>query len=390
MSTIINNNSNNNNTNLTNQNQTNKTNLQNLENSVIKKKVDITKTTIKSDNNKLMTSSNDSSSKQNHLPIISNNSKSESIIEQNNTSLKNSINNNNESKSKKISSKSKSYNMIEIKNLKNIRKENSTINNKLISISYKNLDLKKIVEKEKFAEMQKYHFLERFFDGSNIQYDQEKIFYNDPFENLDEDLIKYRSKFILRSGKLLMENKMHFSGDGHSNKYSFRKLDSEKISDINKKVKLNILEKDVENKKRILMENLQKEILNNNNNNRYGIGIGIGIGNNNDNDNLRKKDTEYINTSYKKIDKSTADAEDIYDRNINNNFGSMNFLKENINTDANLNQSCRRKFNLINNNNIDIAKEFEIKFTENNLFDNKNNNNKNIYSTNKKKKDNTH
>lgn len=300
-------------------------NNSNISNTAVKKKIDITKYTLNS-HDKAMTLSSNESSNKNQLPIISN---SKSLIEiQNSPSIIKS--------SKLTSSKSKSFNVVEIKNMKNIRIENSTLNNNLISISQKNLDLKKIIEKEKYAEMQKYHFLENFFDGNNLQYDQERIFYNDPFENLDEDLIKYRHKFILRSSKLLMDNKMHFPNQNNPN-YLFRKFDSEKLCDINKKVKLNLLEKSIENKNRIIKEAIQKEILSNNRNN-------------------------YINENTK------GKESDIYGDVNNKILGTTNFLKENINTTADTNSKRIQM-----SNTKDLNKNYDIKFTENNLQEQSNN-----------------
>jgi hypothetical protein len=345
------------NSNLTNTVQTNSNNLETYKNNLYPQKKTInnlnsifnnntnTKSSIKSFDKKMTFSSNSDNSSSNlnqisnlnQLPRISNCSKSQINENQKEDNI------NNDNKNKKISTKSKSFNVIEIKNLKNIRKENSTMNNKLISISYKNLDLKKIVEKEKFAEMQKFHFLEKFFDGNNLQYDQEKIFYNDPFESLDEELIKYRNKFILRSGKLLMENKMHFSGDdsNRKNKYHYRNYNLDNMYHINKNIKLILMEKDIEYRERILKENNHNYknnpnlILGDNKNNIYEYINKNSIPNNN-NEYIKRKDTEIVNTSYRRMDKSTAD--DLYD----------------------------------NKNNIYINKDFDIKFTENN------NNNKNL------------
>ena len=364
------------NSNLTNTVQTNSNNFDTNRNNLIPQKNTITnnsqtnnntKFTIKSydkkntfcSNSDISSSNANQISNKNQLPFLSNNSKS--LIDQNDND-----DNNSENKSKKILAKSKSFNIIEIKNLKNIRKENSTFNNKLISISYKNLDLKKIVEKEKFAEMQKFHFLEKFFDENNNQYNQEKIFYNDPFESLDEELIKYRNKFILRNGKLLMENKMHFSGDkqnNRNNRYCFRNYNLDKMYDINKKFKMILLEKDIENKERILKENYQiyrnnpNNILGNDNNNLNDYIIRNSIPNNN-NEYIKRKDTEIVNTSYRKMDKSTAD--DLYD---NNN-------KNHINKDSDIKYTEINNLDINNNNNIISV----IDNMDKNDFDNNNDN----------------
>lgn len=261
----------------------------------------------------------------------------------------------------------KSHVSIEVKNYKKIRSENMTINNSHLPISNKNFDLKKIVEREKFNEIQKFHFLENFFENKQNYFDEERIFYNDPLRNLDYELIKNRnrkSESLLRNERLVQEREM-YSCD-QSPKYSFRKCDKMNLYEYNRKVKYNVLEKEVENFRRSKEIELLREKGYNNNNN------------NNSNGNYNSYNRNDYNYNYN------------YDNDVSNsNFiNTTNFLRDNINTvevnnDANLNPIVKGKLDNANLNNNQM-KEYEIKLTDNNQNDRVNTNNNNIMLSRRK------
>lgn len=133
-----------------------------------------------------------------------------------------------------------SYKNIFLEEIKNI---NVTKNN-LISVSHKNFDLRKILENEKSEEIKKFNFIENLMKEHHNNKSYERIFEMNPLEGYGNDLIKNRNKFIIRNKKLTLEKEI--KDFKNSQKYSLTKTKPLRIFDFNTKLKLKLLEKDVE------------------------------------------------------------------------------------------------------------------------------------------------
>ena len=84
-----------------------------------------------------------------------------------------------------------------------------------ISVSHKNLDLRKIIERERLEEINKFNMLENIIKRNSIQNSFEEkreiLFDSDPLLENSYNLIKNRNKFIIRNKKLSLKNDINTS-----------------------------------------------------------------------------------------------------------------------------------------------------------------------------------
>lgn len=157
-----------------------------------------------------------------------------------------------------------------LKNYAEIRDENRTMK-RLVSVSLKNLDLRKILEREKLEELKKFNFIERLLQENNQRSYHEKIFEKNPLEKNDI-YIKNRNQIKIRNKKLSMNNIL--LNVQKSSDYIVKNIKkAPNIYDLHNSIKLKILEKDVEMQRKFSIENNrmkaiskqnQNEIFNNN------------------------------------------------------------------------------------------------------------------------------
>lgn len=284
---------------------------------------------IKSGNDAIRILENDQKSnntKKTELPSLNKNTRSNKSFEGSESSIKKANNRQNSNETCKQN----------IKNYAEIRNCNRTIN-RLVSVSLKNLDLKKILEREKIEEIKKFNIIERLLHGGLKNNHYERIFEKDPLADEKEKFIKNRNHVKIRNKKLSMNNLL--LGVQKSPDYIVKNIKkAPNVYDLNNNIKLRMLEKDVEMQRKYLNEaNALRSVNNNNNNiNQNKNGNFNNNFNSNNNINFNNFENNFTNTHI----------------TITN---QTNFLKETINSilDESLSTHKNRSKNKNNNNNKD-------------------------------------
>ncbi len=188
----------------------------------------------------------------NEKVIIKQNKENNSQIDLDRYEIKNSIDN--------LSKKN-------VKNFVEIRDHNRTIN-RVVSISQKSLDLKNILDKEKLDEIEKFNLIEKLIRVNYNNNYYEQMFENDPLEINDLELIKNRNQVKIRNKKLTMDNVLSNSYKDPKN-YIVRNIKKPtNIYDFNYKLKVTLLEKDVEMQKKFMKDSSPYKKKTNNSNNK--------------------------------------------------------------------------------------------------------------------------
>ncbi len=224
-------------------------------------------------------------------------------------------------------------------------------------------------------EIEKFNLIEKLIRVNYNNNYYEQMFENDPLEINDLELIKNRNQVKIRNKKLTMDNVLSNSYKDPKN-YIVRNIKKPtNIYDFNYKLKVTLLEKDVEMQKKFMKDSSPYKKKTNNSNNKN-----ITIYNNNNfiysNNNTNNNNNNLINFNY----------DEKYFTNTNISITNQtNFIKETINSilDESISTNKYKNKKINNENNFYIEnssnKKLENNDRENENFFNEENKNINFY-----------